>query len=242
MLLRKVRSITGRPKYILGASDYCIHYLQDLPTCTTDINGKRTVTEPSSGVIFLENIGLKAALDRAALNYNALRDREVRRYEYELEMYRSHHRSGSGSLGITSNHNREMSAIGRNYNTITSNLKSGLTLIIPVYVVSHWTAPEPDGVRSLFAMDGLPEKELIESAEKWRSPKQWKKLKVNLPKNNVMVLLGGKGIIDSGSSQLDVHYGEIDGYATLTFIMRSDGKYRLSHWKEPFWPSVHEGN
>lgn len=232
MRLFKARTITGEPKYISRASDNCMQYFQDLPVYTVDKNGKGIVIEPVGGFVSFKNIGLQVVLDRAKLKYDALFKKENKRYNYEVSAYKNDQRY------IKSNHADQMKAIENNYKIQKNNLISGIIPIEPVYVVSHWSAPEADGVRSLLVLDGLPEKVELESGPKWQSRNQWKKLRVNLPQHNTMLLLGDPITSESSSNETVIHYGSVDDFAVLTFVMRQDGVPRLHHWKEPYWPVV----
>lgn len=240
MLIFRASTITGKPKYVSRASDNCIQYFQDLPVYTVDKNGKGIVIEPVSGFVSLKNIGLQVVLDRVKLKCDTAYKKENKRYNYELNLYKDQHHGRRVPSSIKSNHDDQMKAIDNNYKIQKNNLIRGIIPTKPVYVVSHWSAPEADGVRSLLGLDGLPEKVELESGPKWQSRNQWGKLKVNLPQHNAMLLLGDPITSESSSNETVTRYGSVVDFAVLTFVMRHDGVPRLHHWKEPFWPVVFE--
>lgn len=236
-----VRSLLGDPKCCCRESDKSTLYYQNPPQLVLDNNGKVSVVEPTCGLVRFTNCGLDVALKNAEKVYEKEQLVTGRRYEAELKRAQRNYQNDptelkKATMKISSDYDSQLNKVMGDYNLEVSYLHNGITPISPVYVVSEWTAPDPEGVASLLA---CPEELIVDSVEKWQVPENWKKLKMNMDRQSVERILG---LVEKPSftPQLSSHYGSIPGFAELKFKRRDDGDLRLDYWKEPLWPSVWE--
>ncbi|MFA5422611.1 MAG: hypothetical protein WC374_01995 [Phycisphaerae bacterium] len=262
MSAKDVFDLLGYPKMKLGGSQRHTWYYQHVPELINSGDGEVQLYEPQFGCVHFEPVSPDVILERMRQSYNELIEREHLSYARSDESIRSIHQNNlknisKGKNGLTykqenerytkalnSNELRHEQALKKyksKYDQQVQELVNGLPRDLN-FIVAAWQVPDLSYASDLISKvefgddsdnDGNNSKK-----EKWHVPQRWRKLQLNASESSVTMLLGLPQNIKSTNTEKTFYYGDIEGYGLAVLTMTDDGPYRLTYWKEPFWPAV----
>lgn len=266
---KDVFDLLGYPKMKLGGSQRHTWYYQHVPELINGENGEIQLYEPEFGCIHFEPVSLDVILQRMEQSYNELIERENLSYTRSDESIRSTHQNNIKNIdqtkGLDSSLKREryIKEDERFAKALDSNklrheqalkkfkskcdkqveeLVNGLPRDLN-FTVAAWQPPNLSYAADLISKVEFgddSENDNDSKKEKWHVPQRWRKLQLNASESSVSMLLGLPQNTKSTDTEKILYYGDIEGYGLAVLTITDGGPYRLTYWKEPFWPAVRQ--
>jgi hypothetical protein len=265
---KDVFDLLGYPKMKLGGSQRHTWYYQHVPELISSGNGEIQLYDPEFGCVHFEPVSPDVILQRMEQSYNELIERENLSHTRSDESIRNTHQNNlkniSQTKGLTSSqkieryakederfdkaldsnelrHEQALKKFKGKYEQQVNEVLNGPRELN--YIVSDWQSPDLSYAADLISKVEFgddSENDNDSKKEKWHVPQRWRKLQLNAPEPSVTMLLGLPQNTKSTDTEKIFYYGDIEGYGLAILTITDGGPYRLTYWKEPFWPAVRQ--
>ena len=239
----KIRSAFGMPNYTLVASDRCVYYYQDMPIISTGNTDEVEVVEPKFGCIVFKDVSYELTRKTIEDAYKAKQEKIKSGYTKSQESNRNSQDKDivERKRKLDSEYRNSLAKIEEERKQLLGNLSSGMTVLKPIYVVDEWFMPNPNKVASLLNFEKPVNEEKEETVLEWQDPENWRRLKINIRKKDVIKCLGDPTSFDYGTSGKQTFtYGDIPEFGKVILTEGKDGEYRITYWKEPLWVKIYQ--
>ncbi len=233
---------------------YTYRYIRDEygKIIKTIITGISNVGEVKCGIVFFEAKSIDSLIaEEKAKRYNAILEERAKCHKaiasYHVPRIRNYggpwrdppdarEKRAKVEEAIWKRYGEAVKKIENDYNRRVKKLRHNPRP--PEFALRFFNQPDWNRFGELSADKETSRIKTEKPVHKWKEPKRWRKLKINMSVKQVNAILGElEGSITRVEGTVKC-YGDVPGHGELFFPAHSDLEEYLDSWIEPFWPAV----